>query len=185
VNRALEIAPTWLRTALGLAAYAGLRMGEARALEVRDIDLAGDRILVRRAFSEDQVLSPKSSHERVVPLLPELRSILAEASRNKLPAARLVTDPRGRTPNRQGVLSALRALQNRHGLPPRSFHSFRHYFCTMLVRGGAPVEAVRRLAGHSNLATTQRYVHADDEDLRAAIGRLTGNWRETRRASEM
>ena len=59
--------------------------------------------------------------------------------------------------------------------PERSFHALRHYFLTALVRGGANLEAVRELAGHSKLHTTQRYVHATGADLRDAIGRLPGN----------
>ena len=45
----------------------------------------------------------------------------------------------------------------------------------IVVRGGANLEAVRELAGHSKLHTTQRYVHATGADLRDAIGRLPGN----------
>jgi hypothetical protein len=57
----------WLGTAIALAALAGMRMGEVRALEVRDIDFEQHRILVRRALSEEASLTPKSGHERVGP----------------------------------------------------------------------------------------------------------------------
>jgi site-specific recombinase XerD len=50
----------------------------------------------------------------------------------------------------------------------------RHYFCSKLLSCGASVEAVRLLAGHSDLAITQRYVHALGNDLRAAIAKLCG-----------
>jgi site-specific recombinase XerD len=46
---------------------------------------------------------------------------------------------------------------------------------TALVRGGANLEAVPELAGHSKLHTMRRYVHATGADLRDAIGRLSGN----------
>jgi site-specific recombinase XerD len=42
----------------------------------------------------------------------------------------------------------------------------------MLVRNGASVAAVRDLAGHSKIEVTQRYVHANDRDLTAAIAML-------------
>ena len=48
-------------------------------------------------------------------------------------------------------------------------------FLTALVRGGANLEAVRELAGHSKLLTTQRYLHASGADLRDAVSRLPGN----------
>ena len=46
---------------------------------------------------------------------------------------------------------------------------------TALVRSGANLEAVRELAGHSKLLTTQRYLHASGADLRDAVSRLPGN----------
>lgn len=162
----------WLRLAIALASYAGLRMGEVRALEVRDVDLAHGLIHVRHALSEDEVTTPKSGHERVVPIAPPLLVALAEAVRSKLPRTRLVLNGEGNTPTRQSVLTRLKALQERQGLPERSFHALRHFFCSALVRGGVNVEAVRVLAGHADLATTQRYVHAVAVDLRAAVGCL-------------
>ena len=75
----------------------------------------------------------------------------------------------------QHVLTVLKALQARHGLKERSFHSLRHYFCSVLIRHGASVEAVRMLAGHTKLDTAQRYVHANAADLTAAIAKLPSN----------
>ncbi len=130
----LANAHAWIRPAIALAAYAGLRAGEVRALEVRDVDLVNDRILVRRAFSGDEVLTPKSSHERVVPLLPELREILMPALRSKLPTARVVLTRTGRTPRRSHALSALKHLEKKLGTRPWSFHALRHFFISELVR---------------------------------------------------
>jgi integrase/recombinase XerC len=150
-------------------------MGEVRALEVRDIDFEHDRLLVRRAFSSDVVMTPKSGDERPIPLSPELRGILTEAVGRKEPTARAISNAHGRTPGRQHVLTVLKALEARLGAKERSFHSLRHYFCSVLIRHGASVEAVRRLAGHSKLDITQRYVHANAADLTAAIAKLPGN----------
>ena len=165
----------WLRTAIALAVYAGLRMGEVRGLEVEDVNLKSGCLHVRRALSDDEVTTPKSGHDRIVPLAPELRELLVQAMRSKLPKARIVLSAAGKTPIRTHVLSQLKALQRRHGLKERSFHSLRHYFCSTLIRRGASVEAVRVLAGHNSLLVTQRYVHATATDLVAAIAKLHGN----------
>jgi integrase len=61
---------------------------------------------------------------------------------------------------RAALWNDLDALLRRHGLRHRSFHSLRHYFCSALIDRGIPVPVVQRAAGHSDLKTTQRYVHA-------------------------
>jgi len=76
-----------------------------------------------------------------------------------------------------GVLRALSVRQvqrvvdqasRRAGLPFRvSPHWFRHTRLTALARH-AGVETAQRIAGHSSLATTARYLHVTDERLRAA-----------------
>ena len=90
VARLIASATDWVRTAIALAAFAGLRSGEVRALEVQDVQLASGQILVRRALSESEVTTPKSGHERAVPIGPMLKPVLEEAVRAKLPKARMV-----------------------------------------------------------------------------------------------
>lgn len=169
--RMLE-APGWLGLAVALAAFAGMRSGEVRAIEVRDVNLDEHRILIRRAFSEDVSLTPKNNHERVVPLVPELEARLREAMKRKLPKARIVIDDDGDTPRRQQVLYRFQKFLKEQGIRKWSFHSLRHYFISELVRRGAGLEAVRVLAGHSKLEMTQRYAHATGADLRAAMDKL-------------
>jgi integrase len=165
-------APGWLGLAVALAGLAGLRMGEVRALEVRDVDLAHGLLILRRALSEDESLTPKDGEERRIPLVPELAERLREATKNKLPRARVVLDEQGRTPTRQRVLHRFKQYLARSNLSERSFHALRHDFASELVRRGASIEAVRTLVGHSSLKMTQRYVHANATDLREAVDRL-------------
>ena len=170
VWKLIDGARGWLRTAIAVAAFAGLRSGEVRGLEVRDIDLALGRIYVRRALSEDEVTTPKSGNDRVIAIAPQLRPILEEAVRSKLPKARLIVSGRGATPRRQHILARLKALELRLGVPEWTFHQFRHHFCTELVRSGAHVEVVRRLSGHASLDVLQRYVHERSGDAELAVG---------------
>jgi integrase len=175
VLSAFEHATGWVRVAIGLGGWAGLRACEFRALRVGDVDFTGDRIFVRHSFSGREVSTPKSRNERWVPIAPQLRPALREACRDKLPGAYVLTTRLGGPPCHKSVWEQFQLVLTRAGLPRRRVHALRHYFCSQLVRGGASVEAVRVLAGHSTLAMTQRYVHAQGDDLRAAIARLPGN----------
>jgi site-specific recombinase XerD len=56
----------------------------------------------------------------------------------------------------------------RAGLPFRvSPHMLRHSRLTVLARH-AGVQVAQRIAGHSSLATTSRYLHVSDPQLRSA-----------------
>jgi len=180
VQQVLEGSRGWLRTAIALAVFGSQRNGEVRALRVMDIDLGGVLINVRKAFSADVVMTPKSGDERAVPLAEPLRLILVEAIKGKKPTDRLVTDDHGGTPSRQRVYRAFIALQHKLGISPTwSFHALRHGFGTFAARQGASIEAIREMMGHSDLATTATYLHASAGDKRRAIDLLAGNWRET------
>ena len=134
--------------------------------------LAGLR---RWALSENHPVAPKSGDERVVPIGAPLAEVLTQALRGKLPAARVVLNKNGRTPSRQAVLSALKG--SRSATRCRRAASTRSDTIFPVGAGArrANLEAVRELAGHSKLLTTQRYLHASGADLRDAVSRLPGN----------
>jgi integrase/recombinase XerD len=51
-------------------------------------------------------------------------------------------------------------------------HQFRHTYATVARRGGVPVEIVSKLLGHRSVQTTSDiYLHASPEDLRAELER--------------
>jgi integrase len=162
----------WIRIALVLGVYAGLRSGEIRALRVGDIDLDVGVLRVVRTLSGDEEEQPKGDKERIVPLAPQLAEILRGAIEGKKADQRVVLTGRGTTPCRQHVLSRFVELQVRAGARKKwSVHALRHAFCSHLVRVGIGVEAVRALAGHSSIRVTNRYVHATGADLQGAMER--------------
>jgi site-specific recombinase XerD len=51
-------------------------------------------------------------------------------------------------------------------------HVLRHTYATRLIRRGVALEAVRRLLGHADISTTQRYLHVTDPELEETIWQL-------------
>jgi hypothetical protein len=51
-------------------------------------------------------------------------------------------------------------------------HSLRHTMLTRLGEAGADVFTIMRIAGHSSVSTSQRYVHPTPEGLERAFERL-------------
>lgn len=58
------------------------------------------------------------------------------------------------------------------GLDGLRWHDLRHTHATWLRQAGAPLEVVQRSLGHEQVATTTRYAHVADHELRDALHRL-------------
>jgi len=61
------------------------------------------------------------------------------------------------------------AMQTAAELPGVRIHDLRHTFASLLVSGGASLEMIGKLLGHSQMRTTQRYAHLVDGPLRAGV----------------
>lgn len=149
------------------AMYAGLRAGELRALRVQAVDLDAGLIHVVAGWDDEEgEIEVKSrSGERVVPIIVELRPLLAShlmaTGRRGKPDAlvfgRTDADPFLRSTPRSRARKAWAAT----GLQPITMHECRHsYASTMVAAGVDPGEVMRRM-GHSTIAMTlDRYTHA-------------------------
>ena len=56
-----------------------------------------------------------------------------------------------------------------------SFHSLRHSFASNLELNKTSLNTIKELLGHSNIATTQRYLHTNLDSLKEAINNLAMN----------
>jgi site-specific recombinase XerD len=56
-------------------------------------------------------------------------------------------------------------------------HDLRYTFASLLVSGGASLEMIGKLLGHSQLKTTQRYAHLMDSPLRAGVDAVADAFR--------
>ncbi|OAG74144.1 site-specific tyrosine recombinase XerC [Gluconobacter japonicus] len=138
----------------------GLRIGEALALDVRDLSNAGENML--------RVLG-KGGKERLVPLLPAVREALETwkaAHPSPAPDAPLFCGTRGGRLNPGVAQRAMREWRKGEGLPDSATpHALRHSFATHLMEGGADLRAIQELMGHASLSTTQAYTLADEKHL--------------------
>lgn len=122
--------PTGWRPFFEVLASTGLRISEAIALRVTDVDLSTDhpRIYVRRSIVDGQLTGPKSRHgRRVIPistaLAAQLRPIAADRSETDL----LFVGAQGAT-LRPGNLRyrVMIPAAERAGVPWARFHTLRH-----------------------------------------------------------
>ncbi len=161
------------RLAFALAAFAGLRTGEIRALRWRDVDLLRDEIVVRFAKCRGVTDKPKSGDDRVIPIARELRALL-EARGTRPRDEPVALNTLGKQWGQHGMGQAFARMAERAQIEGFHFHCQRHFFITELFEKGVGAPTVQELAGHSRLETAARYAHVRKGSARDAIDRLSG-----------
>jgi site-specific recombinase XerD len=116
-------------------------------------------------------LSPAAGRRPYVPLTKRLTDALRGA--RHLRAARVLCDEQGQPLTQKVIQVMVRRTARRANVKP-GVHILRHSFCSHLAMRGAPARAIQELAGHHDLATTQRYMHLSPAALDAAIRLLDG-----------
>ena len=131
-------------------------------------------LVVRFSHTKGETTTPKSGHEREIPLAPRLAALLREA-RPEHRRGLVSTATNGQPWGEYGLNQALKRALGRAGIEGSwRFHDLRHFFVTQLFRRGGSAPAVQALAGHLHLTTTQIYAHVAQADLRNTIGLLGG-----------
>lgn len=83
----------------------------------------------------------------------------------------LVGGVMGRPMTYSNAKQVIERIGNRCGLRARP-HMMRHTAATQWIRSGVAPDVVQTLLGHRSSASTAVYLHAQDDDLRAAVDRL-------------
>jgi integrase len=66
------------------------------------------------------------------------------------------------------------AKRSRRPVRPFVLYSLRHTFLTLLGQSGCDVWTLARIAGHSSIGSSARYVHPSEDEVLDAISRLGG-----------
>ena len=155
------------------AFYAGLRLGELRALRWDNVDLAAGVIMVERSWdAKEGEIEPKSvKGRRRTPITATLRDYLAEhkvrTGRNGhdfvlgAAADRPFTPShiRKRAKKAWDAESAKRRECNLEPLQPIGLHECRHTAVSLMVDAGLSLERVGDYVGHSSAWMTDKYRH--------------------------
>ena len=64
-------------------------------------------------------------------------------------------------------------LDNLPGSGKLRIHDLRHCCGSALVMSGVDLETIRKLLGHRDISTTQRYLHVVDEHTKSAIDKIS------------
>ena len=159
-----------------LSAKAGLRAKEISSLTwamITDADgVLADALHLPNIASKG---GKNGKGGRTIPLHPDLHAALAVlmSTRTVAPTDHVIHSERGRSYGPTAIAVWFHRIYHELGLDGASSHSGRRTFITRAVRkiteAGGSLRDVQQLAGHTSLATTQRYIEGDSDAKRKVI----------------
>jgi integrase len=154
---------TYLRDPIAFLYLSGWRLGEMKALEWRDVDLAGKVVHLRPEIS-------KNKNGRLLPLSGELLEIMNRAHAKRRPHWPFVFHRDGEPIGdfRKAWSTACKAT----GLHPLLVHDLRRTAVRNMVRARVSDRVAMALSGHKTRSVFDRYDIVSEADLAQAAERL-------------
>jgi integrase len=144
----------------------GCRPGEVAATKVKDVQ--GDKAFICRTYSDYTLReTTKQKKKEYIPLSDRALEIARKNCVGKHPESFLFINPNSGDGYRPKRLSEI--WNQYSGLDVTLYEATRHSFCTQLVEDRVPLPIIKELARHSDIRTTQKYIHPTDESSREAV----------------
>lgn len=150
------------------AILSGCRMAEIVGLTWSTVDF----------FNRSFTVTGKGDRSRTIPMTDAIHSLLWSLKDHHATAVftyQAVKTRDGRERKERypitidGLKSQWRRAKEKAGVPDFRFHDTRHTAATRLVRATGNLKLAQKLLGHTEIATTSRYSHVTDDDLRAGM----------------
>lgn len=156
------------------ALYSGCRISEILNLQWNDIDFQNLVINIRNKEN----FRTKSGKNRQIPLinsLLELFNSMKPTQNNIIPMYNangyVFTSNLYKTKySRRTITEKFKEYLRSLNFPEKyHFHCLRHHAISNWVKAGLNINFIKQLAGHSDIKTTERYVHIRIDDLKTAL----------------
>jgi integrase len=153
-----------------LCMLTGARLGEVRQARFEQFNLE------HLTWSKPPMMTKQRRAHRV-PISDETAAIVRQRLRS-VPKGSPWLFP-GDVPGQlvQEVRRFWAQIQKQCALQDVHIHDLRHTFASLLVSGGASLEMIGKLLGHSQMQTTLRYAHLMDSPLRAGVDAVANAFR--------
>ncbi len=156
----------------------GYRPGEARALKCKDVDIEKGLITISATFSNTiyrQKRKGQRSKKAIIPIHQEIFEYIKCRVESNLPEAYIFINQAGRHYSETGLIVLWRMVREKAGLDKsvRLYDAARHSFASQLINSGVSIYSVSHLLGHSNIKTTEKYLHSDLEKLKVDISNVS------------
>jgi integrase len=153
-----------IKAIVTVALHTGMRSGEIRNLQWRDLDFAAGFIIIRDS---------KNGENRHIPM----DSTVVDIFQNWQPTPGSDFVFTNRAGHRIGFLQhGFRNALERAGITDFHFHDLRHTFASQWMMAGGELYALKDILGHKTIAMTQRYAHLSPAYKRAMVDRMEQMW---------
>jgi integrase len=172
-ERYLAAAPSLLAAVATILADTGLRPDECHRLRWEDITWVNGRngtLLVTRGKTP--------AARRALPMSPRVRSMLKarwEATGKPSEGWLWPAPTKAGHIDHSTLKKQHKKTLNASGVRPFVLYSLRHTFLTRLGASGCDAWTLARVAGHSSVSVSSRYVHPSEDAVLAAMSRLGGH----------
>ena len=152
-----------------LTIRAGMRIGSVAGLMLDDVINSDgslkEVVVLRRSITKGaKTITAYLSH-------PELKEALEDylKERGNKRVENLFVSQKGSAFSPNSLSQLMLKHYNNAGIEGASSHSGRRTAITNWLKNGGDIVAVSKLAGHSSILTTQRYVHHNQEELMSLV----------------
>ncbi len=160
--RLMQVLPDYLRPIIICALTTGLRLSNILNLRWETID-------IEQNFLEILMQENKGHKKIQIPLSQKFKAELEKIGIKKEGYVFISWRTGTKYNNiRAGFIKALKEAK----IENFRFHDLRHTVGTRLVANGADLLTVKQYLAHSNLSTTQRYMHPTPENMKKAVAIL-------------
>ncbi|XMB86526.1 tyrosine-type recombinase/integrase [Mycoplasmatota bacterium WC44] len=144
----------------------GLRLKEVRHLELQNIDIDNNSITVT---------TTKTDSDRIVYFTNKTKELLIEyIDKFNIDNYLMIDFNTRQIISTSSVETVSRRMRSVLGLSKSvSPHKWRHTFANDFSKSVNDLESLRVILGHSNITTTQRYLHHDDEYIKSQYFKST------------
>lgn len=140
------------QTILSLTYSVGLRVSEVVNLKISDID--SKRMIIN-------IINTKGRKDRIVPLSENILILLREYYKKYKPKEYLFN---GQKSNQYSIKS-VQNIYKKYIDDKTSVHNLRHSCFTNLLENDTDIRIIQKIAGHSNIKTTEIYTHVSTKLL--------------------
>ena len=140
----------------------GARPGELCRATTADIDKSANAIVLR-----DHKTARKTGKPRRIPIGQKLSELIRQAIGDRQ-AGPIFLSPAGKAWTVPNLSRTYSRLRDNAGLPRDLVLYLARHECGTKICREKGIEYARRLLGHANISTTQRYMHLDERELAEA-----------------